>query len=113
MNDQERNFLIGCTLGDGCIRKDSRRFTYTFVLSRCARHKEYASWQLSQINKILDSKANLHEFMDKGKYPAVRFGASNKKLLSEIYDYLYFDGTKMFTEQTLSLLGIKELALFC
>lgn len=112
MNDKERNFLIGCTLGDGCIRKDPRGFTFTFVLSRCARHKDYADWQLSKINKILGSSATLREFMDKGKYPSVRFGASNKKLLSQIYDYLYFDGIKTFTQNTLSLLGIKELALF-
>ena len=112
MDTDDRNFLIGCTLGDGCIRKDARTGSCTFVLGRAERHKEYAAWQLEKINSILGSKATLRSFMDKGKYPAVRFGASNKKLLSSVYSLLYPNNKKTFTTEVLYLLGLQELALF-
>lgn len=50
--------------------------------------------------------------MDKGKYPAVRFGASNKKILSSIHSLLYPNNKKTFTTKVLYLLGLQELALF-
>ena len=112
MNDLDRKFLVACTLGDGCIRKDSRGTTFTFVLSRCMRQKQYAAWQLSKINSILESNATLREYLDKCKYPSVRFGASSKALLSPIYDSLYLNGSKTFTADVLADLGLPELAIF-
>lgn len=76
------------------------------------RQKQYANWQLSKINSILGSNATLREYLDKSKYPSVRFGASSKSLLSPIYDSLYLNGSKTFTENVLADLGLPELAIF-
>jgi hypothetical protein len=104
-------FFMGCALGDGCLRRDKRFGTVTLHISRCQRQAPYAQWQLARLNQELGTAASLRSFMDKGKYPAVRFGVSSKRHLAPVYDVLYPNGVKRFTPQAFSDLGPEALAL--
>lgn len=111
-NLESRRFLIGCSLGDGCLSRSSRNGSVTLHIQRKQQHGAYAIWQLSKLNEILGTKASLRYFLDKGKYPAVRFGVTSKALLSPVYDLLYPNGKKIFSSDLLQELTLSELALF-
>ena len=111
-NLESQRFLIGCSLGDGCLSKAKRNGSITLHIQRKQLHQSYAQWQLSKLNIILGTKANLKSFLDKGKYPAVRFGVTNKKILTPIYDLLYPFDKKIFSIEVLQDLQLPELALF-
>ncbi len=108
----DSNFLTACALGDGCLSKDKRWGTVTLHIQRCARQSAYAEWQLEKLNAVLGTKATLKELLDKGKYPAVRFGVSSKAKLGPVYDALYPSGVKVFSSSVLRNLGPAELAIF-
>jgi len=112
MNLESQRFLIGCTIGDGCLSKDKRHGSVTLHIQRKQAHLEYAKWQLQKLNLLLNTNASLKHFLDKGKYPAIRFGVTNKKLLTPVYDLLYPQGKKLLTPKVLEGLGLQELALF-
>lgn len=111
-NLESRRFLIGCSLGDGCLSRSPRNGSVTLHIQRKQQHQPYAEWQLSKLNETLGTKATLRYFLDKGKYPAVRFGVTNKKLLVPVYDLVYPNAKKTFSKEVLSELGLQELALF-
>ena len=111
-NLESRRFLIGCSLGDGCLFRSPRNGSVTLHIQRKQEHHAYASWQLSKLNQILGTKATLKSFLDKGKYPAVRFGVTSKALLTPIYGLLYPKGKKTFSSVLLEDLTLAELALF-
>lgn len=111
-NLESQRFLIGCSLGDGCLSKAKRNGSITLHIQRKGAHQPYAEWQLSKLNNLLGTKATLRSFLDKGKYPAVRFGVTNKKLLTPIYDLLYPFDKKIFSIEALQKLQLPELALF-
>lgn len=111
-NLESQRFLIGCSLGDGCLSKAKRNGSITLHIQRKGTHQPYAEWQLSRLNKLLDTKATIRTFLDKGKYPAVRFGVTNKKILTPIYDLLYPFDKKIFSVEVLQKLQLPELALF-
>lgn len=111
-NLESRRFLIGCSLGDGCLSRSPRNGSVTLHIQRKQQHGAYAIWQLSKLNEILGTKASLRYFLDKGKYPAVRFGVTSKALLSPVYDLLYPNGKKIFSSDLLQELTLSELALF-
>jgi hypothetical protein len=108
----DHEFLMGCALGDGCLSRDKRWGTVTLHIGRCARQAPYAQWQLERLNAGLGTNAQLKHFLDKGKYPAVRFGVSSKRVLAPIYEVLYPMGIKHFTRHVFRGLGTKALALF-
>lgn len=107
----DHELLMGCSLGDGCLSRNNRWGTVTLHISRCERQAPYAQWQLDRLNKELGTSAKLNPFMDKGKYPAVRFGVSSKKHLPDLYEVLYPQGKKRFTEQVFKGLGPLALAI--
>lgn len=111
-NLESLRFLIGCSLGDGCLSKAKRNGSVTLHIQRKQAHQTYAEWQLSKLNHLLGTKATLKCFLDKGKYPAVRFGVTSKKLLTPIYDLLYPCDKKIFSAEVLEKLQLPELALF-
>lgn len=111
-NLESRRFLIGCSLGDGCLSRSPRNGSVTLHIQRKQQHEAYAIWQLSKLNEILGTKASLRYFLDKGRYPAVRFGVTSKALLSPVYDFLYPNGKKIFSSDLLQELALPELALF-
>lgn len=103
---------MGCALGDGCLSREQRWGTVTLHIGRQERQAPYAQWQLDRLNAILGTKAKLNHFLDKGKYPAVRFGVSSKAMLGPVYEALYPGGCKRFTPECLDGLGLEALALF-
>ena len=109
---ESRRFLIGCSLGDGCLSRSPRNGSVTLHIQRKQQHQAYAVWQLTKLNDILGTKATLRCFLDKGKYPAVRFGVTSKALLLPVYQLLYPEGKKRFSSDCLQELGLAELALF-
>jgi len=111
-NLESQRFLIGCSLGDGCLSKAKRNGSITLHIQRKQAHQAYAEWQLSKLNALLGTKATLKSFLDKGKYPAVRFGVTSKNLLTPIYNLLYPLDKKKFTSEVLQNLQLPELALF-
>lgn len=111
-NLESQRFLIGCSLGDGCLSKAKRNGSITLHIQRKGAHQPYAAWQLSKLNNILGTRATLRTFLDKGKYPAVRFGVTNKKILTPVYNLLYPFDKKIFSTEVLQELQLPELALF-
>lgn len=112
MQEDPFGFVLGCALGDGCIGKSKRDRSATLIISRKAAHAPYAQWQLERLNAILGTRANLRDFMDKGKYPAVRFGVTDSRVLVAARNLLYPRGVKYFSSDLLSCLGPEALALF-
>lgn len=111
-NIDNKRFLIGCAIGDGCISKSKSRGVFTLHIQRKEAHWQYANWQLENLNNMLNTKAKLKYFLDKGKYPAVRFGVTNKEFLSPVYELLYPAGIKTLSVDCLQQLTKRELALF-
>lgn len=107
-----RQFVIGCALGDGCLKTAEDGRSTTLYISRCARHEPYAQWQLDRLNRILGTHATLRHFSDKGKYPAVRFGVTSVYALRSVQELLYPGGAKEFRYSWLKELGPEALALF-
>lgn len=112
MNLESQRFLMGCSLGDGCLSKAKRNGSVTLHIQRKHDHQAYAKWQLSKLNNLLGTKATLRYFLDKGKYPAIRFGVTSKNLLTPIYNLLYPFDKKVFSTEVLQNLQLPELALF-
>lgn len=111
-NLESQRFLIGCSLGDGCLSRCKRSGSVTLHIQRKQQHLAYAVWQLEKLNAILGTKASIKCFVDKGKYPAARFGVTNKKILTPVYELLYPTGKKIISPKVLNGLGLQELALF-
>lgn len=103
---------MGCALGDGCLSREKRWGSVTLHVQRCMRQAPYAAWQLERLNEVLGSQAILKTLMDKGKYPAVRFGVTSKEKLGPVFNLLYPGGAKRFRPQVFQGLGPEELALF-
>lgn len=112
MLDQDKQLLLGFALGDGCLHREPKWNSVSLRIGRAARYEDYAAWQLAETNRILHTKATLRHFMAKGKYPFVEFAAGNKKELTPLYELLYPNGVKTFTEGVLQPLSVRELALF-
>jgi hypothetical protein len=111
LNKSDELLLLSFALGDGCLHKEPKWGSVSFRLGRAARYEDYARWQLEQVNSILGTKANLRYFLAKGKYPFVEFAAGNKELLTPLYSLLYSKGTKVFSEEVLAPLSLRELAI--
>jgi hypothetical protein len=108
---QDRQLLIGFALGDGCLHREPKWGSVSIRIGRAARYEDYAAWQLTEVNRILGTKANMRHFLAKGKYPFVEFAAGNKRELTPLYEFLYPSGVKTFTPKVLELMSLRELAL--
>lgn len=108
---QDMELVTGIALGDGCLKREPKFGSVTLYVSHAARQAPYAAWKLAQMNRICGTKASLNSFNDKGKYPAVRFGVTCKRILSPVRDLLYPSGIKRFTPEVFEGLGVQALAL--
>ena len=111
MLDLDEQLLLGFALGDGCLHQEPKWGSVSLRIGRAARYEDYAKWQLLEVNRILGTKANLRHFLAKGKYPFVEFAAGSKRKLTPLYELLYPEGVKTFTENVLRDLSLRELAL--
>jgi hypothetical protein len=107
----DKQLLHGFALGDGCLHQEPRWKSVSIRIGRAARYEDYAAWQLAEVNRILKTKANLRYFTAKGKYPFVEFAAANKQELTPLYELLYPEGVKIFSDKVLNFMSIRELAL--
>lgn len=108
---QDKKLILGFSLGDGCLHKEPRWNSVSIRIGRAARYEDYAAWQLAEVNRILGTRANMRHFKSKGKYPFVEFAAGNKQELTPLYELLYPNGIKVFREEVLYDLSLRELAL--
>lgn len=109
---QDRELVTGIALGDGCLKREPKFGSVTLYVSHAARQAPYAAWKLAQMNRICGTKASLNSFNDKGRYPAVRFGVTSKRILTPIHNLLYPSGVKRFSPEVFDGLGLQALALF-
>jgi hypothetical protein len=108
----DEKFLIGLVLGDGNLHRRYKWENVTSIkLAHCPKEYSWLEWKVEQASKILNSSANISKAMNKGVLKAYQWCAGFSKFV-HLYDLMYRNGKKIFHQDVLLNLGLRELAIF-
>jgi len=114
LSNEDFDFVAGCSLGDGYLNGFNKRSTSpVFTLGHSQKQEEYLIWKAENLNRILNKNYSVHRSVRtvQGKqYPVITYSASVPELW-EVYNLLYFEKKKVFTQALLERLGFQSLAL--
>lgn len=119
MTKQEKNFVLACVLGDGCINKRIINNTpqCRFLLKHSLKQKEYFLWKVEKLSEILsrksikDSTWKIEKECGRSKLDAVRF-ERNHPYLKSLYSFIYQSNKKTFSKKVLDRLSIEGIAIW-
>lgn len=108
----DEKFLIGVVLGDGNLYRRSKWENVTSIkLAHSPKEYSWLEWKVERVSKILNSSANINKAMNKGNLKAYQWCAGFSKFV-HLYDLMYKEGKKIFSQTVLLELGLQELAIF-
>jgi len=119
MTQKEKQFLLACVLGDGCINKRIINNTVQcrFLLHHSNKQADYFLWKVEKIRKILDkadSKNSTWRYENtsgRSKILSVKF-ERNHPYFKNLYGFIYQNKTKTFSKKVLNKLDIEGLAIW-
>ena len=110
MRREEKAFLIGVCLGDGCLRPNGGNVA-SLSLKHSIKQEEYFLWKVERIRKILGGSPNKIVYFNNNSYPGVRWEKSHR-YFRVIRKWLYKDGVKTITPFILSKLTPEAIAVW-
>lgn len=123
MTKKEKNFILACVLGDGCINK--RIINNTIQCRYLMRHSntqfDYFKWKVDRLISIFDKSQNkqfkiksnwsYENNSGKSKILSVRF-ERNHPYLKSLYNFIYQNGKKTFSKKVLNRLDLEGIAVW-
>jgi hypothetical protein len=88
----EREFVIGCLLGDGTLSKSGKE--YRLRIEHQAAHKEYVDWKYSQIQRFCVTPPRFV-----AKHNSYRFGTIGHPELTKLRTAFYNQSVKRLQEK--------------
>ena len=123
MTKNDKNFILACVLGDGCINK--RIINNTIQCRYLMRHSntqfDYFKWKVDKLKNIFD-KSQKKDFKiksdwqyennsGKSKILSVKF-ERNHPYLKSLYKFIYQNNKKTFSQKVLNRLNIEGIAIW-
>lgn len=118
LSQSEKDFLIGCCLGDGTLTAVGKNKNSVMLsLRHGIQQKEYLVYKAEAVNKILNRNCKVSEYQVWDKrtekyYQGCAYQVTVKEVLQPIRKMLYLDKEKQFTESLLNQLSLQALALW-
>jgi len=123
MTKQDKNFIIACVLGDGCINKRIIHNTVQcrFLLKHSGKQIDYFYWKVERLKTILfgsqaktfqkQSTASFEDNNGRSKILAVRF-ERNHPYFKVLHRFIYQNNKKTFSKKVLNRLTPEGLAVW-
>ena len=121
MTKQDKQFLVACTLGDGCINKrfiKDKYVSYRFLMKHSEKQKDYFMWKAKKLEDILSVKSPrkifhcIYKNSGRSKINAFQYEKASIKKLKPIYNLCYRNNKKIFSKQVLNFLTPQGLAIW-
>jgi len=120
MTKEEKRFILGCAIGDGCISKgviQKKYIRYRFLMKHSSKQSEYFHWKAKKLEQILSktprtSYYTIYKNSGYSNITALQYEKCNKKVLKPLYNLLYRNGKKAITRRVLNKLSPLELAIW-
>jgi hypothetical protein len=118
MTKNEKQFVVACAIGDGCINK---RFVsgypcYRFLMKHSEKQKDYFLYKAYQLDRIIGKPRKkvftIYKNSGRSKINAYQFEKNSNKHLKPIYNLLYRNGKKTYSKQLLNMLTPEGLAIW-
>lgn len=118
MTKNEKQFVLACAIGDGCINK---RFVngyvcYRFLMKHSEKQKDYFLYKAYQLDRILGKPREkfytIYKNSGKSKINAYQFEKNSNKHLKPIYNLLYINNKKTYLRNMLNQLTPEGLAIW-
>lgn len=117
MTREDKAFLIGCILGDGCLRKPIARKNkkvgnVSLLLTHSIKQKEYMLWKVDRIRNILNSNYTAKvRFINNSGYPGICWEKSHK-YFRILRKWLYPNNKKQISSMVLNKLTAEAIAVW-
>lgn len=118
MTKEEKDFVLACVLGDGCINKRivNNTIQCRYLLKHSIKQKEYFDWKVSKLIPILsngkvNSKPSMEHNCGRSGITCVRY-EKNHKYLKDLYYFIYENGKKTFSRKVLDRLTAEGVAIW-
>lgn len=123
MTKKEKDFVLACVLGDGCINKRMVNNTpqCRFLLRHSNKQKDYFLWKVERLSQILSADSGrqykkrsswgYEDNTGRSKILSVRF-ERNHPYLKSLYSFIYQGGKKTFSKKVLSRLDLEGIAIW-
>lgn len=121
MTIKEKNFILACAIGDGCISRgfiQNSWLRYRFLLKHSEKQKEYFHWKCKQLESILSKSKcrvkywKLYVNSGKSQINALQYEKNNNKVLKPIYNLLYRSNKKTLSRKVLDKFDAQGLAIW-
>lgn len=118
MTKNEKQFVLACTIGDGCINKRyiNSYPCYRFLMKHSERQKDYFLYKAYQLDRILGKPRrkvySIYKNSGRSKINAYQFEKNSNRYLKPIYNLLYRNGKKVYTRNMLNMLTPEGLAIW-
>lgn len=123
MTKDDKAFLIGCVIGDGCINRRMIRDKdyYRIMIKHSEKQYDYVKWKAEEIERILATKSKAFKPRTKlltkcpnsgrSKITAWRYERGHK-YFSNLYHFLYPSNTKTLSRKVLNRLTAQAIAIW-
>lgn len=117
MTKKEKNFILACILGDGCINKRliNNTIQCRFLMKHSMKQFEYFKWKVERLEKIFSSKRVNSYSMEKNSgrsnITACRY-EKNHAYLKSLYSFVYQNSKKTFSKKVLNKLDAEGIAIW-
>ena len=116
----DQQFIIACTLGDGCINKrfiQGKYLSYRFLMKHSIKQEEYFMSKAKRLEEILSKKPRevfhyVYENSGRSNIKALQYEKVNIKELKSIYNLIYINNKKTFSRRVLDKLTPEGLAIW-
>ena len=55
INSIQKQFIVGCTLGDGCLYTDTKHGNYKISFSHCKAQEQYFHWKIAMMDPFINT----------------------------------------------------------
>ena len=111
--DNQRDFMIGTMLGDGCLRVMRAGNDAYLDVKHSLKQKEYVEWKYSLLKGYVNSNIKIFTDSYKGKqYEKCRFTTICHPIFTDYYKMFYDSGIKVVTNEVADALTPMSLAVW-
>lgn len=118
MTKKDRNFIIACAIGDGCINKRyiNNKNYYRFLMKHSIKQKDYFLYKAKIIESILNkTRIKFHRVehnCGRSNITCYSYEKGDSKNLKPVYNMLYSNNKKTYSLKLLNHLNPLGLAIW-